>query len=375
MSFDFLYWSMLEPMKYYDKADDGALSANLLAKKYAMIDNYNNEYIASQKWDGEWTMFIKDDRGSLIRSRSLSKVSGVYGDKTAHLPHLVKEMEKWPDGTVVLGEVCWGVMGSVSTDVGTILRCLPAKAIDRQKDRPLIVKVFDVLCYAGEDIMAKGYFERIQYIDKICSLSNNNYFNSTNFYYDHFQEIADGIIRSGGEGIVIQRRDYPYEPGKRSAWKTLKLKQRLEDMTLKVVATKDPTKEYQGKDAGNWEYWEGVDKTNGEVKLFCGSRPKDNGVVWKAVSKAYYYGWKMGITCNFNGTLIDASSGLTDEDREWLASEEAQDAIAHGQLYAEIRSMMVASLGGLRHPVIHKLRVLDEAMKDGLEDAPLCVVS
>jgi hypothetical protein len=62
---------------------------------------------------------------------------------------------------------------------------------------------------------------------------------------------------------------------------------------------------------------------------------------------------------------------LTDEDREWLASEEAAQAIEHGQLYAEIRSMMVASLGGLRHPVIHKLRVLDDAMHDGIEDVPL----
>ena len=138
-------------------------------------------------------------------------------------------------------------------------------------------------------------------------------------------------------------------------------------MTLQVVATKAPTKEYQGKEVATWEYWEGTDKHSGEVYRHNGPKPKDNGVIWKPVSKAYYFGWKMGITCNFNGTLIDASSGLTDEDREWLASQDAIDAIAHGQLWAEIRSMMVASLGGLRHPVIHKLRILDEAMRDGLE--------
>jgi hypothetical protein len=126
-------------------------------------------------------------------------------------------------------------------------------------------------------------------------------------------------------------------------------------------------KEYQGKEVATWEYWEGTDKYSGETYRHNGPKPKDNGVIWKPVSKAYYFGWKMGITCNFNGILIDASSGLTDEDREWLASQEAIDAIAHGQLWAEIRSMMVASLGGLRHPVIHKLRILDEAMRDGLE--------
>lgn len=371
MNFDFNFWAMLEPMKYYDKADDSSLSANLLTKKYAMIDNFNNEYIASQKWDGEWTMFIKDAGRVLIRSRSLSKVTGAYGDKTAHLPHLVEEMENWPDGTVVLGEVCWGTLGTVSTDVGTILRCLPAKAIERQKNAPLVVKMFDILCVDGNNIMSYGYGQRVDELYKFFGRVGGNYFTLTTFFFEKFQEEADNIIRAKGEGVVIQRKDYPYEPGKRSAWKTLKLKQRLEDMTLKVVAAKNPTKEYQGKDADGWEYWEGVDKYTGEVHKFNGPRPQNNGIVWSPVSKAYYFGWKMGITCNFNGVLIDASSGLTDEDREWLASEEANQAIEHGQLYAEIRSMMVASLGGLRHPVIHKLRVLDDAMHDGIEDVPL----
>lgn len=371
MNFDFNFWAMLEPMKYYDKANDSSLSANLLTKKYAMIDNFNNEYIASQKWDGEWTMFIKDAGRVLIRSRSLSKVTGAYGDKTAHLPHLVEEMENWPDGTVVLGEVCWGTLGTVSTDVGTILRCLPAKAIERQKNAPLVVKMFDILCVDGNNIMSYGYGQRVDELYKFFGRVGGNYFTLTTFFFEKFQEEADNIIRAKGEGVVIQRKDYPYEPGKRSAWKTLKLKQRLEDMTLKVVAAKNPTKEYQGKDADGWEYWEGVDKYTGEVHKFNGPRPQNNGIVWSPVSKAYYFGWKMGITCNFNGVLIDASSGLTDEDREWLASEEANQAIEHGQLYAEIRSMMVASLGGLRHPVIHKLRVLDDAMHDGIEDVPL----
>lgn len=371
MNFDFNFWAMLEPMKYYDKADDSSLSANLLTKKYAMIDNFNNEYIASQKWDGEWTMFIKDAGRVLIRSRSLSKVTGAYGDKTAHLPHLVEEMENWPDGTVVLGEVCWGTLGTVSTDVGTILRCLPAKAIERQKNAPLVVKMFDILCVDGNNIMSYGYGQRVDELYKFFGRVGGNYFTLTTFFFEKFQEEADNIIRAKGEGVVIQRKDYPYEPGKRSAWKTLKLKQRLEDMTLKVVAAKNPTKEYQGKDADGWEYWEGVDKYTGEVHKFNGPRPQNNGIVWSPVSKAYYFGWKMGITCNFNGVLIDASSGLTDEDREWLATEEANQAIEHGQLYAEIRSMMVASLGGLRHPVIHKLRVLDDAMHDGIEDVPL----
>lgn len=370
--FDFNYWAMLEPMKYYDKANDDSLSANLLTKKYMMIDNFNNEFIATQKWDGEWTMFIKDGDKVLVRSRSLSKVTGVYGDKTLHVPHITAEMANWPDGSVVLGELCWGTLGSVSTDVGTILRCLPAKAVERQKDQKLIVKVFDVLCWNGERLDHLGYGDRLGTALYLFE-NNEGYFTPTKVFNENFQAHADEIIRAGGEGIVIQRRDYPYEPGKRSAWKTLKLKQRMEDMTLKVIATKDPTKEYQGKEEGTWLFWEGI-KPDGST-ILLNHQPSDierlSGAKFRPVSKAYYYGWKMGITCNFNGTLVDASSGLTDEDREWLASPEAAEAIAHGQLYAEIRSMMVASLGGLRHPVIHKLRILDDQMHDGLEEIPI----
>ena len=39
MNFNFERWAMLEPMKYYDKPDDSALSASLLQKKYDMIEN------------------------------------------------------------------------------------------------------------------------------------------------------------------------------------------------------------------------------------------------------------------------------------------------------------------------------------------------
>lgn len=342
-NFDFNYWAMLEPMKYFDRPDDSKLSATLLKKKYDMIENTNNEYVATQKWDGEWTMFIRGTGDEvLIRSRSLSTVTGKYGDKTAHLPQLVEEMKKWPENSVVLAEVCYPTLGKVSTDVGTILRCLPERAISRQKDDVWLVgRVFDILCWNGEDFTNIGYYERLKKVLELFS-TDNQWFFHTDLYEEDFQLHADEIISAGGEGVVIQRKDCIYEPGKRPAWHTLKLKQRMEGMELPVVATKEPTKEYKGKEINTWEYW----------------------IDGQAVSKAYYYGWKMGVTVDFNGTLVDVSSGLTDEDREWLASDEAISAIKNGQLFASIKAMQVASLGGLRHPVILRLRLMDDAMLD-----------
>ena len=334
MNYDFNYWAMLEPMKYYDKKRED-LSDNLKKKYDAMINNEDDEYIATCKYDGEWTMFIKWDGQYLIRSRSISKVTGAYGDKTAHLPHLVEEMQYWPDNTVILGEVCWGDFGSVSTDVGMILRCLPAKAVERQKERKLEVKVFDCLAWGNEILMNKPYEYRVAEAHNKINLFGN-YFGMTMICLSDKTpaEFADEIISQGGEGVVIQRKDYVYEPGKRAAWKTLKLKQRLPEMEFKVVASIPATKEYNGKYPESWPYI-----INGEC-----------------VTKPYFYGWHMGVRFEYNGVMCDASSGLTDADREWLGTEEAQNMIENGELYVTIRAMQEASLGSLRHPVIVRLR-------------------
>ena len=368
----FEYWAMLEPMKYYDKKRED-LSDNLKKKYDAMINNENNEYIATCKYDGEWTMFIKWDGQYLIRSRSISKVTGAYGDKTAHLPHLVEEMQYWPDNTVILGEVCWGDFGTVSTDVGTILRCLPAKAVERQKNRKLVVKVFDALAMYGESFLNATYEERYSVAHNLISLAGREYFSMTNICPSDKTpaEFADEIIGQGGEGVVIQRKDYAYEPGKRSAWKTLKLKQRLPEMEFKVVASIPATREYNGKYPESWPYWEvederyypgGIDEFGNEWFVHCKvtklmENPtedyKEHGC---PVTKPYFYGWHMGVRFEYNGVMCDASSGLTDVDREWLGTEEAQNIINNGELYVTIRAMQEASLGGLRHPVIVRLR-------------------
>jgi hypothetical protein len=368
----FEYWAMLEPMKYYDKKRED-LSDNLKKKYDAMINNENNEYIATCKYDGEWTMFIKWDGQYLIRSRSLSKVTGAYGDKTAHLPHLVEEMQKWPDNTVILGEVCWGDFGSVSTDVGTILRCLPAKAVERQKERKLVVKMFDLLAIAGESWLNVPYGSRLMQLRNYEGWIDSEYFTITNICPPDKTpaEFADEIISQGGEGVVIQREDYVYEPGKRAAWKTLKLKQRLPEMEFKVVASIPATKEYNGKYPESWPYWEierevyypaGDDEFGNEWFTPCkeielvenpAEEDKSHGM---PVTKPYFFGWHMGVRFEYNGVMCDASSGLTDADRDWLGTIEAQNIIKNGELYVTIRAMQEASLGGLRHPVVVRLR-------------------
>lgn len=336
MPYEINDFAMLSPMKYYNNED-----ANN-AKRQAIINNQDNEYIASCKKDGDWAMLIHYSRGeNLIRSRSISKVTGVYGDYTAKLPHICEAMDQLPDNTVLLVELCWDEPGTNANTVGTILRCLPAKAVERQKEKKLKAVAFDCLMIEGEDITGHGYYERISRMSGLLSIYHSEYMYPTAFYFEDFAGQADRIISNGGEGVVIQRRDNPYMPGTRTAWKTLKLKQSLPEMELKVVGTLEPKKFYEGDCPETWEY-----------KLYDIHNDAEY-----LVTKPYYFGWKNGITVELpDGTTTDVASGLTDDDREWLATEQAQQMIANGELYAVVKAMSYNDKGRLRHPYLVRLR-------------------
>ena len=327
-------FAMMEPMRYYNNED-----ANNQKRK-DMIENKDKQYIATKKNDGDWAMLIHYSKGNnLIRSRSISKVTGVYGDYTAKVPHIVEEMDAyWPDNTVVLAELCWDQDGTNANTVGTILRCLPAKAVERQKENKLKAVVFDLLMVDGEDLTGMGYYFRLE---EVLLMPRGQYTYPTDVYTDDFAEAADRIIAGGGEGVVIQRCDYPYSPGSRTAWKTLKLKQQLPEMELKVVGVLEPKKFYEGDCPETWEY-ELEDPITHDKYL---------------VTKPYFYCWKNGITVELpDGTKCDVTSGLTDDDRAWLATTNAEQSIAAGELYAVVKAMSFNDKGRLRHPSLVRLR-------------------
>ena len=336
MPYEINDFSMMSPMRYYNNEDKSN------KKRQALVDNFNNDYIASCKKDGDWSMLIHYSRGeNLIRSRSISKVTGVYGDYTAKLPHICEAMDEWPDNTVLLAELCWDEPGTNANTVGTILRCLPTKAIERQKEKKLKAVGFDCLMIEGEDITERGYYERISRMSGLLSIYHSEYIYPTAFYFEDFAGNADRIISNGGEGLVIQLKTNPYMPGTRTAWKTLKLKQSLPEMELKVVDTIEPKKFYEGDCPESWEY-----------KVYDPEHDAEY-----LVTKPYFFGWMNGITVELpDGTTTDVASGLTDDDRAWLASQDAQDMIRAGELYAVVKAMSFNDKGRLRHPYLVRLR-------------------
>jgi len=362
-------FAMMEPMKYYNNEAPSV-------KRDDMINNKNDEYVATTKKDGDWAMLIHYNEGkNLIRSRSISKVTGAYGDYTAKLPHICDLMDKLPNHTVLLAEVCWDEPGTNANTVGTILRCLPAKAVERQKEKKLHAVVFDCLMIEDTDLTEVGYLERYHRGSDLVTqyLFPNNLMYMTHMlfideHHDNFLEWADEIIADGGEGLVIQRKDNPYMPGTRTAWKTLKLKQSLPEMELKVIDTIAPNRKYEGINPENWRYWEvftgqnSTDPDTGDVYEIDDLVELEPGTFDPAdipgdpVTKPYFFGWKNGITVEYNNTTCDVTSGLTDADREWLATPEARDMIKNGELYAVIKAMQTNDLGRLRHPYVVRLR-------------------
>lgn len=356
---NFEYYSNMEPMKYYQPLDYNSINAQ------AMIANENHENIAMQKFDGEWCRIIKWDGKIIAQSRTISKVTGKYGDKTELIPHIIKEFDGLPDGTVLIGELCWKDITKTSKDVGTILRCKPPKAIERQKNEKLIFRTFDCLAYNGVDYSKEVFIVRFNaLLNALLALEPVNgcgmYIWSPVFVYDNFEDFLQEILSQGGEGIVIHSKNYIYAPGKRPAWTTLKVKKITTELELLVVEFIEPNKSYEGKELDSWEYWEGkyID-TNETVRInhVPGNIDLEASLEWYPVTKPYWNNWKNGIIVNHNGTLVRVASGLTDADREWLATNDALIALKNGQLYAVVSAMEVdKESGSLRHPRLIRLR-------------------
>ena len=156
----------ITPMRYYDCGGNYQS-----VKAQEMIQNTNNDCIATLKSDGEWCRAIIDQNGNVtLQSRSISKVTGKYGDKTAHVPHIIEALKSAKPCTVLLGELCFDDFTSTAKDVGSILRCLPEKAIQRQKvGRKLIFRVFDCLAIDGKDITDEPFEYRFNAAGSVVS--------------------------------------------------------------------------------------------------------------------------------------------------------------------------------------------------------------
>lgn len=328
----------------------------LPAGKESMLSEMcqNGQYFLEEKIDGAWYQFEKTDNCAYLFGRGESKVTGLLTEKSANVPHIMDAFSWLPPNTIIIGEVY--VPGGTSKNVTSIMGCLPELALKRQENNPIHYYAHDIIFYDGVNLMGEGAESRYDILAAIWKkqgLDKYEFLRLADKVEDDLEGEISRILKRGGEGAVLKKRDYPYTPGKRPAWSTIKIKQ-MDSIDLVCTGLCDATRDYTGKELESWEYWEvgyptfydcfeedhcfaGWRWEKQEGKLFgkydfqqkCYPNlpatvhgVSDNDRVYRPVTKPYFLGWKTAIKIGAydeNGNLVDlgtVASGLTDDDKK-----------------------------------------------------------
>ena len=303
----------LEAQKYWTFGASAKVDPKVEAKN--MI--FSGEYIGSRKMDGAFYKFWKDENGNMELLGRSKGVNGDYLNKIDWVPHLHSFFNELPNGTCLIGEIYFP-NNEGSHNVTTIMGCLKDKAIARQeKCEKLHYYVFDVLAWGEKSTYQLNIEDRLNYLDDV-SYVKNEYVEIAQYYdgkelWDKLQK----ILASGGEGIVITKKGTCYQPGKRVARQTLKIKRELQEtidcfFTGRIAA---PTRLYSGTTLPSWPYWENV-KTGEKIEGNFYSNYL-NGEPIEPVTKPYFLNMagslEIGVLKDGKVYPLGWLSGLTDE--------------------------------------------------------------
>lgn len=310
----------LEAMKYWSAPASWSIERK---KKESKDRIFSGEWYGSQKRDGAWYKFLKDEDGNYSLTGRSRSVSGEYLDKFEWLPQLKEWADSLPNGTCFLGEV-YLPANEIVKSTTSIMNCLKEKAIQRQNapDKTLVYYVFDVLAFNGKsfvDVAAKDRFALLESFGKTIQVNRCPYVEYATYVTGQaLWETLQTLLSKGYEGMVITRGAAPYQPGKRPSKDTLKIKKELSetiDCFFTGRATK-PAKEYTGKEIENWEYY--VDAvTDQRLPITNHYYDYNNGEAIIPVTKSYYYGFagslEIGLVKDGKIVPIGLLSGLTEE--------------------------------------------------------------
>lgn len=307
---------------------------------------FSGEYIGSRKMDGAFYKFIKDEDGAMELIGRSKGVGGDYLDKFNWVPHLHPFFDKLPNGTCLLGEIYFPNKEG-SNHVTSIMGCLEGKAIDRQnKGDKLHYYVFDVLAWNGKSGLDLPIEKRIDFIQICQTYCLNDYVDFATYYEgEKLWNYLQWVLSEGGEGVVITKKGTCYQPGKRPARQTFKVKKELQEtIDVVILDANPPTRIYSGKEILTWKYWENTrtgEKLEGEFY-----KQYSNGENIEPVTKTYWNGWAgslvIGVKKDDRAVAIGSLSGLTEEVlSNWKAYK--------GKV-AEITGMEIMDTGGIRHP-------------------------
>lgn len=362
----------------YPGAEDMMQEAMLIWKLPAGKENMmsevceNGQYFAEEKLDGAWYQFTKGTGGEkYLFGRTISKVTNLMTEKGGNVPHILSALDCLPNGTALIGEIYYP--GCTAKDTVTIMGCLPLEAIKRQEQttgRGLIhYYVHDIIFYDGINLMGTGAWDRYRILKAIWEkhgLQEYDYLRLTEVVERDIEDEVSRILKLGGEGMVLKKRDAIYYPGKRPAWTAIKFKQ-MDDIDLVCTRTIPATRIYTGKDIDTWQYWEheGLDGNNEPfIEAVIGNYysyylQNESYGCYTPITKPYFYGWHTSIgigAYDDESNLIElgtVSSGLTDEDRAAMGENPSAFVGKVVSLHCMLKDNKEKTL---RHPVFKSWR-------------------
>lgn len=327
-------------------------------REATLVRARSGNYLGSEKYDGFWSRFVRQGDVCKQQTRTVSKITGTYGETQEKIPYIFNFLESITTGdTVLLGELYTQTRNV--NDVKSILGAGVHKALARQQkdENKLTYYVFDVLYFDGKSFMDAPFEERAEFLTTVIKpkLTQNRFIKVAEFFEgEDVLEKLDEIIFTEGEGVVLQRKDGLPEPGKRTAWKTIKMKKELErDVDVFMLRALPPTREYNGMYLDTWPFWEDTRTgkklpTNQYVES---AKAYTRGAPVEPVSKNYYYGWPSAIECGVYDRYgkihtVCAVSGLTDSVK--------QDIVENPEKYKR-RAMTLTGMEftddySIRHP-------------------------
>ena len=339
-------WINAEAMKYWSHP-----ASVPQEKRTAEVHNaiFSGDYIGALKVDGYYERLIKDEDGNCFMVARSKNVKGESTEKLAWVPQIHDFMDGLPNGTVLLSE-CYLPGDEGSKKITSLLGCLKDKCIARQeKGQKLHFYIFDVMAWAGADFTKISFEQRVDFLKTAPYGHPCEYVEWATYYeggelWNHLQD----YLASGREGMVIMRKDAPVYFKRTPARVSFKIKQELRQsidcfFTGRASA---PTKNYNGKEIENWQYW--VDQFTDE-RLPLGNYYFDafmNGKPYIPVTKPYYlhYAGSLEIGCvDAEGNVVQIGylSGLTDEIKMNYKDYEKH--------VIEVGAMELNDTGGLRH--------------------------
>ena len=361
-----------EPMKYW--ACSSTMTPDSKRLKLEQLAN-SGEYLFGLKTDGNWSRAVITTERNALQTRGISVTTKTYGeiqDKVTFWNDILNV--SWKGTTVILGEVY--LPGAIDKDVGSILRCLPPKALARQKDNPLRWRIFDVLALDGNDMMNTHFEDRIKYIPEIVSRINSplvegvTYYEMDNTFFDKMGE----IFAAGGEGAVCYKKTSLYEPGKRGphAWDTVKVKQEISSEIDAFITDIVPGERvYTGKDLSSWQLWE--NQRTGEKLVGSYFGEYQQGGAYLPVTKNYFNNWPAAIQvsvydkdkneiplCKVSGLTEEFKISLRDDTTRWIGCP----VTIGGMMVSSAKADAEGNGVSIRHPLLKRIREGDLLKED-----------